>query len=268
MKNVDAKERLGLDARRHWDDLWHGVMHTFNVDDVSYSVDLMKFERLLRILPRKPLRVLEVGCGSARLSCLLARERFETIALDISKEALRVAVANYRLNGVSGRFLCASAERLPFRDEVFDLVVSTGLLEHFSNPSHIVLEMVRVLRPGGFFYSDVVPRKFSLLRALEFLRKRYRSSPIDNVYESSCGRRDIEAWLQGVGLTAIDVFSAGVLPPLLPLIPDRVNRIVARLVYKTRPWWALFDRTRLADWLGFYYFAFAVKPDAPLMSSS
>ena len=45
------------------------------------------------------------------------------------------------------------AVRLPFPDATFDVVLSTGLLEHFQDPSPIVREMARVLRPGGALVS-------------------------------------------------------------------------------------------------------------------
>lgn len=249
------------EQQKHWDDLWRQVTHTFNIEDISYSVDLIKLDHLRKVLPRTPVALLEVGCGSARLACLLAREGFKTTALDISAEALRVAQSNYQLNKVAGRFIRGRAEELPFLDNTFDVVTSTGLLEHYPDPFPIVREMVRVLRPGGIFYSDIVPRKPSLIRLLEGWRRRYQPSPIDQIYEAGCGRRDIEDWLQRAGLARITVFPAGVFPPLLPLVPPRLNSVVAQLVYLTRRFWALFDNTLVAEWLGFYYIALAHKPE-------
>lgn len=42
------------------------------------------------------------------------------------------------------------------------------------NPSPVVREMMRVLRVGGVFYSDIVPRKFSLFRSLDWVRQLKR----------------------------------------------------------------------------------------------
>jgi len=51
--------------------------------------------------------------------------------------------------------VCASVERLPFPDEVFDLVVSQELLEHVRDPLRAMQEMRRVLKKGGTVYCQV-----------------------------------------------------------------------------------------------------------------
>jgi SAM-dependent methyltransferase len=43
-------------------------------------------------------------------------------------------------------------ERLPFSDEVFDFVLCSEVLEHVSDPSRLLEEVARVLRPGGTLY--------------------------------------------------------------------------------------------------------------------
>jgi len=45
--------------------------------------------------------------------------------------------------------LIGDAHRLPFRDDVIDVVVSKETLEHFSEPAVAVAEVFRVLKPGG-----------------------------------------------------------------------------------------------------------------------
>ena len=54
-------------------------------------------------------------------------------------------------------FACADARILPFKNASFEVVLSGGLLEHFPDPLPVLTEMVRILRPGGIFYADVVP---------------------------------------------------------------------------------------------------------------
>jgi SAM-dependent methyltransferase len=49
----------------------------------------------------------------------------------------------------------ASAERLPFADEVFDLVVSQEVLEHVRDPFRAMKEMRRVLKKDGILYCQV-----------------------------------------------------------------------------------------------------------------
>lgn len=45
---------------------------------------------------------------------------------------------------------CDANRPLPFRDAVFDTVLATDLLEHIYKPTSLMLEMARILKPGGF----------------------------------------------------------------------------------------------------------------------
>jgi SAM-dependent methyltransferase len=51
--------------------------------------------------------------------------------------------------------VCASAERLPFPDAIFDLVLSQEVLEHVRDPFQAMREMRRVLKTGGLLYCQV-----------------------------------------------------------------------------------------------------------------
>ena len=44
---------------------------------------------------------------------------------------------------------------LPFKDAIFDAVISEAVLEHVQNPTQVVAEMHRVLKPGGYVCAAV-----------------------------------------------------------------------------------------------------------------
>ena len=253
-------------ARAFWESYWPDQAPTTATLTMSLVLDRIKLEYLRAILPGDGSS-LEVGCGSARLSCFLARQGYRTVCLDFSRAALGAAEANYRAAAAPGRFVAGDALALPFCDGHFDAVLSTGLLEHFEDPSPVVREMVRVLRGGGLFYSDIVPRKFSLFRSLDWTGRVRRflvgdaGSP-ETFYERAFTRTEIQRLLEGAGLTGTQVFPAGVVPPYLPLLSrsPRLRSWQVRCVERTRGFWKRLDNTRLATWLGFYYFAWGRKP--------
>ena len=244
-----------MDSQAYWRQLWSSAGGAER-RDVWYSLDEVKFRYLQQYLPQSG-RALEVGCGSARVSRFLAGAGFEVVGVDCEPPAIHLAGQRLRASGVKADLLLGDAFGLPFSDQTFDVVLSTGLLEHFPDPSPIVAEMARVLRRGGLFYSDIVPKKFSLLRALDFLRI-HRAGP----YERPFTKGEIAVLLQNAGLSDITVFPAGVFPPFLPLLQrwrhiDRLHGRVAALFQKMAP---CLDGTRVAELLGLYYFACARRP--------
>lgn len=93
-------------------------------------------------------RILDVGCGTGALFEAI-RERHpdaRLTGLDVSEGML--AAARRKLgNRVS--FAAGEADRLPFRDHSFDLVVSTSTLHYWRRPADCLREAYRVLEPSG-----------------------------------------------------------------------------------------------------------------------
>jgi SAM-dependent methyltransferase len=122
---------------------------------------------------------------------------------DVATHSVGMAAPRNLLNalGVGNcRLAGASAETLPFRDGVFDLVFSFFVLEHVPNRDAALREMRRVLRPGGrvvAFVPNYVERLYAPLafyiylasRLRERLRRRMRVSDEDTGGDSD-GARD------------------------------------------------------------------------------
>jgi ubiquinone/menaquinone biosynthesis C-methylase UbiE len=94
--------------------------------------------------------VLELGCGMGEITTLLARSRARVTAIDISPRSVSVARRRAQLHGVACRIRLVStaAERLPFEDESFDIVVGKAVLHHL-DVTRAAPELHRVLRDGG-----------------------------------------------------------------------------------------------------------------------
>ena len=94
--------------------------------------------------------VLDVGCGPGRVLGFLAKRGIRCIGADRSRISLGLAVTRYGCPGVVGDNL-----RLPFADEVVDVLISDGVIHHTDDPSEAFAENLRVLKPGGQMYLGV-----------------------------------------------------------------------------------------------------------------
>lgn len=249
------------ERKETWDDHWRRTSRVTDTPrDAFFLMDQVKMEYLLPLLPKFGKRTLEVGAGSARLSCFLTLRGYLTYCLDYSIEALTYARTQYEKKGAQGVYVLARAEHLPFEDNSFDLVFSTGLLEHFEDPMPIILEMVRVLKNGGLFYSDIVPQKFSLLRSLDFVRPLLglKWNPF---FEMKFTRQDIMKFLNNANLENTTVFPAAIFPPRFPVL-RRFRLVVLSeeiIMQLLTPVLKCLDGTFFAECLGFYYFAYGYK---------
>jgi ubiquinone/menaquinone biosynthesis C-methylase UbiE len=98
--------------------------------------------------------VLDVGCGTGTLALAAKRavgDAGSVVGVDASADMIALATAKASRSGTAVSFRTAAAERLPFADATFDVVLSTLMLHHLPAPlrRECVREALRVLRPGG-----------------------------------------------------------------------------------------------------------------------
>ncbi len=120
----------------------------------------LMFDCLAR-LNRDPAEVLEIGSGTAIDSYIVAEKTSARIVgIDISLPSLTVAArcAPYFKRPIG--LAAGDATALPFSDATFDIVFSQGVVEHFPDPTAMLLEQVRVLKPDGILVINV-PQKFT-----------------------------------------------------------------------------------------------------------
>lgn len=164
MKNANTIHSTHMHGSpESWNEVYENLDLSYSekADTQGKLFEIVKIGFLSEIFPKPPAKMLEVGCGSAFVSLFFAKRGYEAYCLDINKFILKVSEKNFKAEGIKGKFIVGNAEKLPFPDNQFDIVTSFGLLEHFENPQTAISEMVRVLKPGGLFFADIVPDRFS-----------------------------------------------------------------------------------------------------------
>jgi len=134
----------------NWKAYWSSTDNAFLEKIIQRYKSQKGYEKLLQAVPgiKSNSRTLEVGAGKAWLSRILRTSGCNTTAIDIESgivEANKQAVDNY---------LVGDMYSLSFEDDSFDLVISCGLIEHFTleNITKIIREMARVGKSVAAWY--------------------------------------------------------------------------------------------------------------------
>jgi len=167
-----------------WDDYWKDY-------SISKAEKFLISERnkiinkyINRIdIPQK--KVLEVGCGFGSNLRLLneVRKDISCYALDYSFEAIK------SLKDTIDTGVVADCRMAAFPDKTFDLIYSSGLMEHFKDEIPFLTEMKRLLKDDGYLIT-IVPGRYSLWELYQLLhfgnwKHGYEKSYTYNILEST-----------------------------------------------------------------------------------
>jgi len=111
-----------------------------------------------RLQKKKVKTVLDLGCGTGTIACLLAERGFRVTAVDSSPEML--TEAERKAQGLENRpfFLCQSIEKLRLLEPVDAAVSTLDVLNYLTGPKAVQETFRRVRRclsSGGLFFFDV-----------------------------------------------------------------------------------------------------------------
>jgi SAM-dependent methyltransferase len=179
-------ERRVKDYYRHHEeyDWTSATAELRGVETVFHRARLAAVAKLVGEHGRPPF--LDVGCGTALMTRSLPGG---TVAVDLNPRNLDKA-ARYAPHA---RFLLADAEgSIPLRDNSFQTVLCTEMLEHLLHPELALREIRRVLRPGGLLIGSVPSRSWIWkLRALSSASDHFKDEP----YHRHFTRNGVDALL-------------------------------------------------------------------------
>lgn len=187
---------------------------------------------VMELLPESG-RILDLGCGTGRLSQRLVARHYEVVLLDASDAMLARAVPT-----VGAPAVLADAFALPFTPRSFDAVVGLRLAFHFANLDGLVESVAGVLRPGGRFVFDTY--RWSP-RAIVAVGKRQWGGKVHAHSEATVSLAAKRAGLSPIAQSSCFLFS----PYLYRLLPLTVIQALVRVekhlpeAARVREFWSL-----------------------------
>ena len=159
----EKKDKAG---QEYWNVTWNNspLPNVWNVDSMGVSnyVEYKLFhwiaetlEKLGKIGPA--VHLVEVGCArSQALPVLAKRLNISVAGMDYSPNGCQQTEAMMRREGVVGPVYCLDIFSVPANlKERFDVVISFGLIEHFSDTNEIVTALAGLLKSGGVIFTNI-----------------------------------------------------------------------------------------------------------------
>jgi SAM-dependent methyltransferase len=133
-------------ARQHPRRLW--LYRDFDFETVRLLRSSAR--AAISVADGKSARVFELGAGGSRVLPYLARRfGYRVFGSDFSLSGCRLLRANLALQHVDGGVVCEDLFQSSLSEAAFDVVFSSGLVEHFDDTCAPVAEHFRLLKPGG-----------------------------------------------------------------------------------------------------------------------
>ena len=122
--------------------------------DLTYqrSSRIQKGKKIIAVLKDRlgdvsNLTCLDVGCSIGIITRLLGSYFKSSTGVDVDGFAIKKARNQKRINNIS--FFVSKEDKLPFKDESFDVVICNQVYEHVKDPKILMKEIKRVLMKGG-----------------------------------------------------------------------------------------------------------------------
>ena len=97
----------------------------------------------------KGKKILEAGCGGGHLYTELFLLGADVVGLDQTPNSLRHINSLFEDNGEKPKLINGNIEELPFKDDVFDIVTSMGVIHHTPRTQKALNNLARVTKKDG-----------------------------------------------------------------------------------------------------------------------
>lgn len=135
---------------------------------------------------RSQIRVLDLGCGGGAHTWFLAREGFDTYAIDGSESGIRQTEALLRAEGVKANLTVGDFTKLDYPAEFFDAVIDSSAVQHntLRDIRTVHSQIWKILKPGGYFCGILINTQTTGREATEQLDENTFRNFQDGIIQS------------------------------------------------------------------------------------
>lgn len=201
-ENVSRAEidKFAALANRWWDENGpQKPLHHLNPARLGYVV---------KQLPLRGRKVLDVGCGGGLLSEAMAREGAEVVALDLAAELIEIAKLHLYESNLKIDYRLQSVESLA--EEMagqFDAITCMEMLEHVPDPSSILRACEKLLKPGGKLFISTLNRTPAAF-AIAIVGAEYLANLLPkgtHEYQKFIKPSELASWCRAEGFNVLDI---------------------------------------------------------------
>lgn len=241
---TDVKSRMTELFGRYWDSEEKAEVYDTKVegeDDPIFGVYNHESEVWALVQQYDPAKmgmVLDAGCGNGRFLDTLPDSTVK-VGLDASLNLLK----RVKRRGRGDFLVCAELEHIPFKDELFDTVISCRVVQHLVKQEEAVHEMSRVTKPGGDLTLELyntwnLKTIYKNIRMSPTLRKIFNApfrlvfksmSPFDKWginYDNYNGWFQVKRWMRRAGISGFTGRGAGFGYHKYFFVPFYVNAVL------------------------------------------
>lgn len=173
--------------------------------------------QMLRHLPARSRRVLDLGCGTGFFLAELDALRPGAVGLDISHDMLRVSEQYVP----GARVVTADAERLPFAERSFDAVFCKGSLHHTRDHVRFLRNCARSLADDGVLIMSEPCNDNPLIRLARYVL--YKFSPHFDLGDQGFTKKGLIGLCEEAGFEVLSCERYGVLAYTFGGFPDHLG---------------------------------------------
>ena len=135
---------------KNWANLYDTDMSSWGY---AYPLQLNKI-LTNKLKLKKTIKILDAGCGTGYVAEVLSKLNYKNITgIDFSEEMLTIA----RSKKIYKKLMCQSLnEKIDLRSKQFELIICTGVLTSGHVGPSALHELIRILKPQGFFICSIV----------------------------------------------------------------------------------------------------------------